>query len=179
MLTTKTTITITSSSPRSNVTHLHHCLPLLVFSSFLFLLSLQFPLSSPFSSRNLAPVHSSILLLLLNLRTPYHPTRIFHQTVSTATRRSLGELATDLTLTLQAFVVTNGEPIESHGNSVDSLPGNEQESSPAPFRFCNLSTSTTPSKLNLPLLHTCPRSVNIFSTRPGPLNSMRPKPCNT
>jgi hypothetical protein len=45
---------------------------------------------------------------------------------------SLNEHTTDF-YSLASFCSRYGEPIESHGDSVDSLPGNEQESSPAPF----------------------------------------------
>jgi hypothetical protein len=58
---------------------------------------------------------------------------------------SLNEHTTD-SYSLAGFCSRYGEPIESHGDSVDSLPGNEQESSPAPFDS-TIVTSTISFKL--------------------------------
>jgi hypothetical protein len=115
----------------------------------------------PFSPQT-SPLYCTFLT---RFASPKLPTNLlpFHEDFSSDCQyrhalESLNEQATD-SYSLAGFCSHYGEPIESHGDSVDSLPGNEQESSPAPFDSTIVTSTVSHQAVNLPRRFTCLRSV--------------------
>jgi hypothetical protein len=147
------------STSSSTITHIFTI-------SFRFLSFLHFPFLPSNPCPPLSPQTSPLYCTFLTrFASPKLPTNLlpFREDFSSDCqyRHALGSLNEHTTdfYSLAGFCSRYGEPIESHGDSVDSLPGNEQESSPAPFDSTIVTSTISLQAVNLPRRYTCLRSV--------------------